>query len=100
MFTYAVTQNTIDKLMQNKKLEKLRLIDYNTDYALVPSQDWADVGQFSPPIDALYFESDESMPLNHHVMHRDGSVRRGIYYVVISEKLAHHHGVALNGLGV
>ena len=100
MFTYAVTNETIQKVMKTKKLEKLRLIDYNTDYALIPSQQWGDVGQFTPPIDAIYFEKDESIPLNYNIMHRNGAVRRGIYYVVVSEKIARYHGISLNGLGV
>jgi len=100
MSVYVVTQQTIDKFKKNRKLEKLRMTDYNTDYALVPNQNWADVGHFNPPIDALYFEKDENMPLNHHIIHRNGAIRRGIYYVVMNEKIARHNGVALNGIGV
>lgn len=100
MFTYAVTQDTVDKISKTKKLERLRLTDYNTDYALIPSQNWGDVGQFNPPIDALYFERDDSFPLNHSITHRNGAVRRGTYYVVVSEKIARGHGICLNGLGV
>lgn len=95
MFTYAVTQETIDKISKTKKLQQLRLTDYITDHALVPSQKWGDVGQFNPPIEALYFENDDTLPINYTVMHRNGSFRRGIYYVVMTPKIAHHHGIFL-----
>lgn len=95
MFTYAVTQETIDKISKTKKLEQLRLIDYNTDNALVPSQNWSDVGQFNPPIEALYFERDETLPINFNIMHRNGAFRGGIYYVVVTKKIAHYHGIFL-----
>tara|TARA_R110002074_G_scaffold8841_9_gene35841 strand:+ start:17962 stop:18264 length:303 start_codon:yes stop_codon:yes gene_type:complete len=100
MFTYAVTQKTIDKIRKNKNIEELRLLDYNTDYALIPSQNWADVRQISPPIEYLYFERDDTLPVNHTILHRNGASRRGIFYVVVSEKIAHYHGISLNGLGV
>lgn len=100
MFTYAVTQETIDRIYMQKKLEKLRLTDYNTEYALVSSQNWGDVGQFNPPIEALYFEKDENLPMNHNIMHRNGAVRRGIYYIVLDKKTAYTHGISLKGLGV
>jgi len=95
MFTYAVTQETIDKISKTKKLEQLRLTDYNTDHALVPHQNWGDVREFNPPIEALYFEKADTLPPNHTIIHRNGAVRRGIYYVVISNKIAHYHGIFL-----
>jgi hypothetical protein len=95
MFTYAVTQETINKISKIKKLEQLRLTDYNTDHALVPSQNWGDVREFNPPIEALYFEKDDTLPLNYTIMHRNGSFRRGIYYVVMTTKFAHRSGIFL-----
>lgn len=95
MLTYAVTQDTVDKLSKNKKLEQLRLIDYDTDHALVSSQNWGDVGQINPPIEALYFEKDETLPPNYNIIHRNGAIRRGIYYVVVTKKSAHYHGIFL-----
>ena len=95
MFTYAVTQETIDKISKTKKLENLRLIDYDTEHALIPCQNWGDVGQFNPPIEALYFEKDENQPLNYSIVHRNGAIRRGTYYVVVTKKSAHYHGIFL-----
>ena len=96
MFTYAVTQETIDAISKTKKLEKLRLTDYNTENSLVPSQNWGDVGQITPPIEALYFESDATLPLNYSIVHRNSAVRRGIYYVVVNKKIAQRHGIFLS----
>jgi hypothetical protein len=95
MSTYAVTQETVDKLSKTHKLQQLRLTDYNTDNALVSSQKWADVGHFNPPIEALYFEKNDTLPLNNTVMHRNGSFRRGIYYVVLTPQNAHNNGIFL-----
>lgn len=102
MFTYAVTWDTMDLLLKEKQesIERLRLVDYNTDLALVPSQDWGDVGHFTPPIRSLYFERDDTLPLNHSISHRNGSTQRGIYYVVVDKDVAYKHGIHLKGLGL
>ncbi len=98
MFVYAVTHETIKKILKNKRIEKLRLTDYNTEHALVSLQKWGDVGQFTPPIEALYFEKDEKLPLNYIISHRNRAIRRGIYYVVVSQKTADQHGITLKSV--
>ena len=98
VYTYAVLEETLRKYKsEGKKLEKLDLLAYDTDSCLVPCQNWADVGYFSPPIKAIYIERDDSLPPNYNVVRRDGEYTRGILYVVVDQNTARNHGINLCG---
>jgi len=99
VFTYALTEQKLREITKQnkKKFRKLDLICHDTEFALVPNQNWADVGYFTPPLKAVYLDEDPHLPTNFSIRHRNGTMYRGTIYAVVDKNVARNHGINLLG---